>query len=49
MMEANLNITTGELVQLVDQKLEKEERALKNAKSVFETDKIFECTNSGLD
>ena len=48
-IEANPTITTRELAQLVDQKLEKEERALKNAKNVFETDKIFECQNSGLD
>jgi hypothetical protein len=41
-MEVNPKITTRELVQLVDQKLEKEERALKYAKSVFETDKIFD-------
>ncbi len=41
-MEATPNITTRELAQLVDQKLEKEQRALKRAKNVFETDKIFD-------
>jgi len=41
-MEANQNITTRELAQLIDQKLEKEQRALKRAKNVFETDKIFD-------
>jgi hypothetical protein len=41
-IEANLMITTRELAPLVDQKLEKEERALKNAKNVFEPDKIFD-------
>ena len=41
-MEANPNITTRELAQLGDQKLEKEQRALKRAKNVFETDKIFD-------
>jgi hypothetical protein len=35
-MEANQNITTRELAQLIDQKLEKEQRALKRAKNVFE-------------
>jgi hypothetical protein len=29
--------------------LEKEEKALKDAKSVFETDNIFECPNLRLD
>jgi hypothetical protein len=41
-IEANQNITTRELAQLIDQKLEKEQRALKRAKNVFETDKIFD-------
>jgi hypothetical protein len=41
-IEANPTITTRELAQLVDQKLEKEEKVLKNAKNVFETDKIFD-------
>jgi hypothetical protein len=41
-IETNPKITIRELAQLVDQKLEKEEMALKNAKSVFETDKIFD-------
>ena len=41
-IEANQNITTRELAQLIDQKLEKEQRALKRAKNVFKTDKIFD-------
>ena len=41
-IETNPKITIRELAQLVDQKLEKEEKALKNAKTVFETDKIFD-------
>ena len=41
-MEANQNITTRELAQLINQKLEKEQRALNRAKNIFETDKIFD-------
>jgi hypothetical protein len=41
-MEANPTITLDELAALVDHRLETEERALKNAKNVFETDKIFD-------
>jgi hypothetical protein len=41
-IETNPKITIRELAELVDQKLENEERALKHAKSVFETDKIFD-------
>jgi hypothetical protein len=41
-IETNPKITIRELAQLVDEKLEKEERALKNAKSVFKTDEIFD-------
>jgi hypothetical protein len=41
-IETNPSITIEELARLVDHKLETEERALKNAKSIFETDKIFD-------
>jgi hypothetical protein len=41
-METNPKITTREIAKVVDQKLEKEERALKTTKNVFETDKIFD-------
>lgn len=41
-IEANPTITTRELAAFVDHRLETEERALKNAKNVFETDKIFD-------
>ncbi len=41
-VEANPTITLDELAAFVDHKLETEERALKNAKNVFETDKIFD-------
>ena len=41
-METNPTITLDELAAIVDHKLETEERALKNAKNVFETDKIFD-------
>ena len=40
-IESNPSITTEELAALVDHKLETEERALKNAKNVFDTEKIF--------
>jgi hypothetical protein len=40
-IEANPRITLDELADLVDYSLVTEERALKNAKNVFETDKIF--------
>jgi hypothetical protein len=40
-MEANPSITIEELAGLVDHKLETEERALKNAKNIFDTEKIF--------
>jgi hypothetical protein len=41
-IEGNPKITVRELAKLVNDKLETEERALKSAKSVFETDKIFD-------
>ena len=41
MLESNRSITTEELAALVERKLETEERALKNAKNVFDTEKIF--------
>jgi hypothetical protein len=41
-IEANPTITLDDLAAIVDHKLETEERALKNAKNVFETDKIFD-------
>jgi hypothetical protein len=37
---SNPNITTGELASLVDHKLQTEERALKNANDVFESENI---------
>jgi hypothetical protein len=39
--EANPSISIEELAGLVDHKLETEERALKNAKNIFDTDNIF--------
>ncbi|RPJ32164.1 MAG: hypothetical protein EHM25_01270 [Nitrosopumilales archaeon] len=41
-IEADPTITLDDLAAIVDHKLETEERALKNAKNVFETDKIFD-------
>lgn len=41
-VEANPNITLQELAELVDHKLETEERALKNAKRVLDSDVIFD-------
>ena len=41
-MEANPTVTLDHLAQLVDHKLEVEESTLKNAKNIFETDKIFD-------
>ena len=41
-IEADPTITLDELAAIVNHKLETEERALKNAKNVFETDKIFD-------
>jgi hypothetical protein len=41
-IEANPTITLDELAAIEDHKLEIEERALKNAKNVFETDEIFD-------
>jgi hypothetical protein len=41
-VETNPNMTLEDLAELVDHKLETEERALKNAKSVFDIDKIFD-------
>ncbi len=41
MLESNPSITTEELAALVERKLETEERALKNAKNVFDTEKKF--------
>ena len=41
-IEANPTITLDELAAIEDHKLETEERALKNAKNVFETNKIFD-------
>jgi hypothetical protein len=41
-MEVNPTITLDELAALVHHRLETEERALKNTKNVFETDKIFD-------
>lgn len=41
-METNPTITVEELAGFVDHRLETQERALKNAKNVFETDKIFD-------
>jgi hypothetical protein len=41
-IEANSTITLEDLAAFVDHRLETEERALKNAKNVFETDKIFD-------
>jgi hypothetical protein len=40
-LESNPSITTEELAALVERKLETEERALKNAKNVFDTEKKF--------
>jgi hypothetical protein len=40
-IETNPSITIEELARLVDHKLETEERALKNAKNIFDTEKIF--------
>lgn len=39
-IEANPSITIEELDELVDHRLETEERALKNAKNIFDTDRI---------
>ena len=41
-MDANPTVTLDHLAQLVDQKLEVQERELKNAKNIFKTDKIFD-------
>jgi hypothetical protein len=41
-MEVNPTIMLDELAALVHHRLETEERALKNTKNVFETDKIFD-------
>jgi hypothetical protein len=41
-MQPNPPVTLEQLTELLDQKLEVEARALKNAKEIFETDKIFE-------
>jgi hypothetical protein len=41
-VEANPDITLEELAELVDHKLETEERAVKNAKTVFDSDVIFD-------
>lgn len=41
-IEANPTITLEELAAFVDHRLETEERALKNARNVFETDNIFD-------
>ena len=40
-IEANPNITVEDLAGLVDLNLETQERALQNAKNLFETDRIF--------
>ena len=40
-IEANPNITVEDLAGLVDLNLETQERALQNAKNVFDTDRIF--------
>ena len=40
-IEANPNITVEDLAALVDHKLETKEKALQNAKHVFDTDRIF--------
>jgi hypothetical protein len=39
-IETNPSITIEELARLVDHKLETEERKLKNAKNIFDTEKI---------